>query len=213
VEVEFVAEVAKGGVVSEKVDHLTLVTISSDLPSGLLPPDAASSPKKGGKDEKAQPAGPAGGGAAPANAGKVGGNQDAGPPLGGDSKTGKTGRSHSGVPQLPGTFTVRGKLRMYKGGKISVAVLHGPLVRAELADGATIDVDLAGVSDINKAQHDDAVTVKGSQVRPGMVAAESVTIELAKPLTGKKKAKPAKTPPASAKAKGADAADAPAAGN
>jgi hypothetical protein len=202
-EVEFVAEVAKGGVVSQKVDHLTLVTTSTDRPSGLLPPEDASSGKKGGKDEQAAPAG------GDAQAAKAR-NQDAEPPLGGNSKAGKTSKSHSGAPQLPGTFTVRGKLRMYKAGKITVALTHGPLVKAELADNATIDVDMA---DVRVAQRDDAVTVKGSQVRPGMIAAQSVTIELANPLTGKKKAKSAKTPAAHAKAKGGDAADAPAAGN
>lgn len=185
-EVEFVAEVAKGGVVKEKVDHLTLVTISTDRPSGLLPPETSKG-KKDAKDEQ--------------------------PPAGaavGDSTSGKTSRSH-GTPPLPGTYTVRGKLRMSRNGKISVAVVHGPLVKADLADGATIDVDLA---DIRVAQRDDAVTVKGTEVRPRMVAAESVTIELAKPLTGKKKpVRTAKTPPASAKAKDADAGGAPATGN
>ncbi len=86
---------------------------------------------------------------------------------------------------------------MCKNGKITVAPGHGPTVKAELADGATINVN---VTDLRVAQRDDAVTVKGSQMRPGMIAAESVTIELANPLTGKKHAKPSKTAPAHAKA-------------
>ena len=178
--VEFVAEVAKGGVVNDKIDHLTLVTISSDRPGGLLPPEAAASGKKAAKDDQAQPAGP---------------------PTG-DAASGKTSKPRGGKPQLPGTYAVRGTLKMCKNGKISVAVTHGPLVKADLADGATIDVDLA---DVRLAQRDDAVTVKGKQMRPGVIAAESVTIELANPLTGKKHAKSTKTPPARSKAKGADA--------
>ncbi len=180
--VEFVAEVAKGGVVSEKLDHLTLVTISStDRPSGLLPPSEGASKKKGDKDDKAQPPAAAGGDAP-------------------DATSGKKSKSHGGTPQLPGTYTVRGTLRMARNGKISLAVAHGPLVKAELAEGATIDVDL---TDVRIAQRDDAVTVKGNQVRPGMIAANSVTIALAAPLTGKKHAK---APSTRSKAKDADAA-------
>jgi hypothetical protein len=192
--VEFVAEVAKGGAVKDKVDHLTLVTVSSDRPAGLLPPDVGGG-KKGGKEGKAL------------------GNQDADAPVGGDAaspKTGRTGKSHTATPQFPGTFTVRGTLKMCKNGKITVAAARGPTVKAELADGATIDVDLA---DLRTAQRDDAVTVKGSQVRPGMIAAESVTIELANPLTGKKHAKPGKAAPPRGKAKDADPAGAAGAGN
>jgi hypothetical protein len=183
--VEFVAEVAKGGAVKDKIDHLTLVTITGDRPAGLLPPEIGAAEKKGGKGDKGEKA----------QAAPIGGGDDL---L--SSKPGKTAKAHSGAPQLPGTYTVRGTLKMSKNGAITVAAGRGPTVRAELSDSATIDVD---VTDLRTAQRDDTVTVRGmgNPTRPNMIMAESVTIELANPLTGKKHAKPAKAAAVHGKAK------------
>jgi hypothetical protein len=204
--VEFVANVAKGGAVKDKIDHLTLVTITSDRPAGLLPPEVGATEKKGSKGEQAEKgqrggAGGAGGDAPAGNSRKSRGKRDADPLLGGDDLlNSKPSKTHGSAPQLPGTFTVRGTLKMCKNGAITVAAGRGPTVKAELADNATIDVDM---TDLRAAQRDDPVTVNGvsNPTRPNMIMAESVTIELANPLTGKKHAKPSKTPPTRGKAK------------
>jgi hypothetical protein len=91
--------------------------------------------------------------------------------------------------KLPATCTVRGKVKTFHAGSLSVTA--GKLnVKAELDDSATIEIDL---SDVSLVAHGDKIAVKGQAGRPGLVRAESVTIELAQPLTGKKRAaKPAK---------------------
>jgi len=196
--VEFVAEVAKGGAVKDKIDHLVIVTPSADQPIGFSPPELGTSGKKSDKDDDA----PAANGRGPR------GKPDADPLLRGDPPS-KASKARGGATQFPGTYTVRGTLKMVKNGAITVATGRGPTVKAELSSDATIDVE---ATDVRMAQPDDAVTVKGvtSQARPNMIVAQSVTVELASPLTGKKRAKPGKTPPARSKAKkDADAADAP----
>ena len=84
---------------------------------------------------------------------------------------------------------------MCKDGKITVSAGRGPTVKAELANDATIDVDMA---EVRIAQRDDKITVNGltTQARPNMVMAKSIKIDLANPLTGAKKhaTRPAKTP-------------------
>ena len=112
---------------------------------------------------------------------------------------------------MPGTFTVRGTIKLSKSGSITLGVGRGPTIKADLADGATIDVNM---SDVRIAQVDDKVTVNGfaSQIQPNMVMAKSIAIELANPLSGVKKrvtrpaAKtptPGKAPPAKKEAAGA----------
>ena len=107
-------------------------------------------------------------------------------PFGGDLSASKPGKAQSSAPQFPGTFTVRGTIKMCKDGKITVSAGRGPTVKAELANDVTIDVDMA---DLRVAQRDDKVTVNGltSQARPNMVMAKSIKIELANPLSGAKK--------------------------
>jgi hypothetical protein len=63
-------------------------------------------------------------------------------------------------------------------------------VKAELDENAKIEVDL---SECSLASNGDKIQVKGQGV-PGFIRAESVTIDLAQPLSGKKRAaKSAKT--------------------
>jgi len=187
--VEFVAEVDKSHTVKEKIIKLQVISLSADRPAGLLPPDFASVDKK---------ADPGIGDTAPAK-----GSKKKETDVFGDSSGRKPARTQSGAPQLPGTFTVRGTIKMCKDGKITVSAGRGPTVKAELDNDAKIDVDLA---DIRVAQRDDKITVNGltSQARPNMVMAKSVKIDLANPLTGAKKhsTRSAKTPvnrPAKAK--------------
>ena len=81
VTVEFLAEVAKGGTVKQKIAHLSVVTPTTDRPIGLLSPDTiALDQKKAAKDdeEKANPVAPDNGvgKAAPAKGAKSGKNDD-----------------------------------------------------------------------------------------------------------------------------------------
>ncbi len=197
VTVEFVAEVAKGGAVKDKISHLVVVTPTTERPVGLYPPESAAPDKKG--DENAKPKGAdAGLGDAPPAKGRKSHGKKETDPLGGDASASKPGKGHGTAPQFPGTFSVRGTIKLCKNGAISVAAGHGPTIKGELASDVTIDVDMA---DLRAAQRDDKVTVSGkcSQARPNMVMAESITIELANPLSGTKKhAAHAKTPAARA---------------
>jgi len=208
VTVEFVAEVAKGGAVKDKISHLVVVTPTTERPVGLYPPESAAPDKKG---DKAEPlAADAGiGDAPPAKGRKPHGKKEA-DPFGADPLANKPSKGHGAAPQFPGTFSVRGTIKLCKNGAISVAAGHGPTIKGELASDITIDVDMA---DFRAAQRDDKVTVSGkcSQARPNMVMAESIAIELANPLSGTKKhAAHAKTPAAhtgKAKKGAADADD------
>jgi hypothetical protein len=203
VTIEFVAEIDKTHAVKEKIIKLTVVSLSTDRPAGLSPPEFTTTEKKGKNGDKAdakplQPD-PGAGDAGPAK----GRSKKEADPFG--NKPSKAGSA----PQLPGTFTVRGTIKMCKEGKITVSAGRGPTIKAELANDATIDVDMA---DLHAVQRDDKVTVNGfvSQARPNMVLAKSISIELANPLTGAKKhaTRPAKTPvshPAKAKKEAADA--------
>ena len=113
--------------------------------------------------------------------------------------TSKPSKGRTGSQKFPGTFTVRGTIKMCKDGKITVLPGKGPTIKAEVAADATIDVD---TTDYRIAQPDDRVTVEGfaKKGQPNMVLAKSIKIELASPLSGaKKKASPhAKTPAAHA---------------
>ena len=200
VAVEFVADVAKGGVVKEKIKHLTVFSPTTDRPVGLFPPDFSIPDTKGEKGERGDKANPLApdpglGEAPPAKARKPRGNTET-DPQGGDLFTSKPGKGQNSVPRPPGTFTVRGTIKMCKNGAIKLAAGR-TAITGELGDDATIDVDMA---DIRIAQRDDKVTVNGitTQARPNMMMAEAIKIELANPLSGAKKrpGRPAKTPAA-----------------
>jgi hypothetical protein len=193
--VEFVAEIDKTHTAKEKIIHLYIVSSASDRPAGLFPPDFSVPEKKGkkGDDGAAEPskppaADPGFGDTAPAKGRKSRGKKDVDPF--GDVSPSKSARSQSSSPQFPGSFTVRGTIKMCKDGKITVAPGRGPTIKAEVAGDATIDVNMA---DIRVAQRDDLIKVTGManpSARPNMptvLMAESVKIELAKPLSGAKK--------------------------
>ncbi len=213
VNVEFLAEVDAKHMVKDKISHLLVISPNSDRPNGLLPPESATPQKKGGKagEDNPKPLAPdAGiGGDAPAKPHKPHASADA-DSQGGDLFGGKPAKTKKTTPQFPGTFTVRGTVKMCKNGAITVSAGRGPTIKAELEKDVTIDVDMA---DLRVAQRDDKVTVSGvtNQANPNMVMAESVKIELVNPLTGAKKhaTRAAKTPAApSGKAKkGASDAD------
>ena len=116
---------------------------------------------------------------------KAGGKKDP-DSLGDDPLTSKPSKGRTGVQKFPGTFTVRGTIKMCKDGKITVLPGRGPTIKAEVAADATIDVDTA---DFRIAQPDDRVTVEGlaKKGQPNMVLAKSIKIELANPLSGAKK--------------------------
>ena len=99
---------------------------------------------------------------------------------------GKSSKHTSGALQFPGTYTVRGTIKSFKNGKVAVAAGRGPTVKAEIADDAVIDVEMA---DYRVARPDDKVKLEGftTQARPNLVVAKSIEIELANPLSGAKK--------------------------
>jgi hypothetical protein len=103
--------------------------------------------------------------------------------------------------QLPGTYVVRGTIKSLKDGKFVVKIARGT-VKAEVDDNAEINVD---TSDLKFARKGDNVSVKG-RGNGTMVLAESVTVQGAEPLTGRKK--PKTHSPSKKDAAGADAGDA-----
>jgi hypothetical protein len=205
--VEFVAEVAKGGAVAEKISHLVVVSPSTDRPAGLYPPESTVLGKKIEKEEKAVGGRPKAGADAGIADAPVKPAKNRADSQGGDTFGGKPAKTQK-TPQFPASYAVRGTIKLSKNGAITVSTGR-VTVKAELASDATIDVDM---SDLKAVQRDDRVTVSGytTQAQPNFVLAESIKIELANPLTGTKKhaSKAAKTPAAD-KAKKAvtDAAD------
>jgi hypothetical protein len=197
VNVEFVADIEKGGAVKEKIFKMLIVSPTADRPLGLFAPEFATPTKgkKGDKDDNAKPAAhdPGFGDTMPAKKGKKKSDDSFG-----DSSTSKSAKPGS----IPGTFTVRGTIKTYKNNQISVSTGHPPTIKAEVANDVTIDVEMA---DLSAVQRDDQVKVTGltTQARPNIVMAKSITVELANPLSGAKKhtTKPAKTPAKPAKAK------------
>ena len=201
VTVEFVGEVDKTHTVKDKITHLLIVSPTTDRPVGLFPPEFATAKKKPAEDgeeepQQAMPLGPDPGiqEAAPARGHKARGKKDA-DAFGTDLFDNKPAKAKKGAAQFPGTFTVRGTIKMCKDGKITVAAGRGGTAKAELANDVTIDVDMA---DLHAVQRDDRVTVNGftNQAHPNMVLAESIKVELANPLSGVKKraTRPTKTP-------------------
>lgn len=184
--VEFVAEVQKGGVVKDKVDHLTIFTPSQTRQPGLHPPEAA---VKKGEGE---------GGLDLGLGGPIGGD----PGIGMEPEQGPGGRRTRGkrppaggaavkptAPQLPGSFCVRGIVRGFRDGSLTVQAGKQSL-KLDLAENATIDVE---TSDYSLAGPGDTIHVKGQPAgRPGLIRAEKVSIEVAEPLTGKKRSRTGK---------------------
>jgi hypothetical protein len=217
--VEFVAEVPKGGAVAEKISQLTVVSPDADRPPGLYPPDTAPQ-KKSDPGDKGVGVPIRGAGANPAKAAAAdpGIGDDPVKPAKGTKKHADAGdlfgaapaKSKSGVLKPPGTFAVRATVKSCKDGKIMLGAGHNTSIKAELASDVTIDVDM---TELRVVQRDDKVTVDGigTQAQPTYVAAKTIKVELANPLTGSKKrpSKTAKTPASDRKAKkpAGDAAD------
>ncbi len=103
--------------------------------------------------------------------------------------------------QLPGTCVVRGTLRSFKGGKLVLKLDRG-VVKAVVGDDAQINID---TTDLSFARVGDKISVRGQRAR-GVLAADSVTVEGAEPLTGLKK-KPIAGAKKKSPAKKDDAAD------
>ena len=79
---------------------------------------------------------------------------------------------------------VRGTITSLKDGKFAMKIGHG-IVKAEVDDSAEISVDM---SELKFARKGDNVSVQGRGTGATVVA-ESVTVQGAEPLTGRKKAK------------------------
>jgi hypothetical protein len=195
VTVEFVAELDKTRTVKEKIVKLRV--ISPTTQAGLFAPEFVASTKGDADGGKAKPLAHDPGIAEVPAKGKKARDKDADTLTGDLSSTGKSAKTPSGGTPLPGTYTVRGTIKMCKDRKITVSAGRGPTVKAEFTDDVTIEVYS---DDVRLAQRDDRVTVEGqaNKARPNLVMAKSVAIVLSNPLSGaKKKAhteRPAKTP-------------------
>ncbi|MGA2066107.1 MAG: hypothetical protein ABSG86_14125 [Thermoguttaceae bacterium] len=188
--VEFVADLTEDGKAKGKISRLAIVTVGPGRPAGLLPESEAFKPppapmahsKVGGGG------GNVGGGglAAPVGTKKSRGKQDADLDLG-------VGPSSSGRVKLPCVCTVRGTVKGFHGGTISVTAGRTN-VTAELADNAQIEVDLCDLGPVSRG---DKIQIQGMQIpgqggRPSLVRAESVEITLAQPFSGGRKHSPSK---------------------
>lgn len=189
--VEFVADLSATGESKDKIDKLSICSPSSDRPAGLSEPLPQGDKKN--KNDKDAPAAAAPGGD---NGGNAAGKKTSGKNAfdsGFDPSSSKS-KTHTSGPKLPGTFTVRGTVKSYKNGKLMVSTGHGPIVKVDISDSATIDVD---VSDMRGVSQGDKVTVKGQGIKNQVLAA-SIAIEMSNPLTGAKKKttheKPSKMP-------------------
>ena len=178
--VEFVAEVDKLHKVKDEIIKMTVITPTAERPLGLSAPTFDAPEKKGEKNEKAKPPAPDPGIGPPAKGRK--GDAD---PLSGDPLASKPAKGRGSAPQFPGTFTVRGTIKMCKDGNIKLSAGRTS-IQGKLKDDVVINVDM---SDFHAAQPDDRVTVDGfnTKAAPNLVFAKSIAIKLANPLTGPKK--------------------------
>ncbi len=192
--VEFLAEVPKGGIVTEKLDKLSVFTPSTDRPLGLAAAELAARAKKDEKDKeggekgpdaKEKPLAPDPGLDAPSPKARTGRAKPRADQFGSEAPAAKSGRGAAAL-QPPGTFTVRGTVKSCTNGKLRVSPGRGPVITVDLAEGAEIDVDS---TDIRLAQRDDKVSVTGKAMQ-NRVMAESVTIELSSRLSSGKKRVP-----------------------
>jgi hypothetical protein len=168
---EFTAEVSEKHTVKDAVTQMTIISLSGKRTAGLFPGESAVPKPAGGNNFGFGPGGgPQAAGAAPTdNADKA--DKD------------KKAAAHKGdAVQLPGTCLVRGTIKSFKAGKLMLKIDHG-IVKADVSDDAEIKVDTA---DLSFARVGDSISVRGQGVR-GMVAADSVSVQGAEPLTGPKK--------------------------
>ncbi len=82
----------------------------------------------------------------------------------------------------PGTYVVRGTIKGVRAGKLTLKVGRETL-KVDMADDAEIGVD---TTDLSFARVGDSISVRGQGARQ-MIAATSVTVEGAEPLTGPKR--------------------------
>ncbi len=181
VAIEFTAEVDEKHVVKEAVTQLTIVSLSAGRGAGLFAEGSS--------------------GAKPAEVN----NFAFGPAPAGDAPAAKPAKekkpaAHKGPAEpvkLPATCVVRGTIKGLKAGKLTLNIGRGS-VKGEVDDNAEITVD---TTDLRCARKGDSISVKG-QGAGGTMAATSITIQGAEPLTGPKKKVHS---PAKKDASGADA--------
>jgi hypothetical protein len=167
VAVEFTAEVDAKHNVKNAVKQLTVVSLTTDRGAGLFP-EGSSQPKA----------------AVANNAGRAVGFQVPNAAAADKATKEKAAPRKAAAVQLPATCVVRGTIMSLKDGKIAMKIGHGT-VKAEVDDSAEIKVDM---TELKFARKGDSVSVKGRGAK-GAVVAESVTVQGAEPLTGRKKAK------------------------
>jgi len=173
--VRFTAELDKGGVAKEKIQQLTIFTPSPENPPGVWP----------------EGEGPAAG-KAPEGELRGGIDADDGPairkaPEGGRRRgSGADNGRAAGKALASGVYTVAGRITSFRKGKLTVNAGRST-VRADVADDAKIDVDLA---DYSVAKQGDKISVtKGATFagRVGLAQAQELTIKLSEPLALPKK--------------------------
>jgi len=187
--VEFVADLAEDGKAKAPISRLAIITAGPGRPMGLLPESAAFQPPSatGGGHGRAGGGGggEAGGMFAEPTAGKGHGKsrtKQEGDDLG--LNGGGGGGGSSGHLKPPCVCTVRGTVKGFHGGTLSVNA-GKTTVTADVADNAQIGLDLSSLSDLSIVSRGDKIQLRGqAAARPDMVRADSVEITLAQPFSG-----------------------------
>jgi hypothetical protein len=184
---EFTAEIDGTGVIREKVDELTITSLTPQKQMGLFPPDAANA----GDDQGSS--GTAKGDASNGKAAKP------------DKRTARAHGKAAANAAAAGKYRIVGRLLLGRGGALSIQPGRG-VVPFALADDATIRVEMADFSAVSRGS---AVSVSAMMMpnRPGLAQAMQVKVTLPEPAGGVKKrpaAKPEDKHPPQGQKKGTD---------
>jgi hypothetical protein len=175
--VEFVADIGEDHVAKDKIKRLAIFTPGPGRQKGLFPESAAFPAPAALPGAKGKGAGPDPGLLGPAEkGGRRHGKKDEDGDLGGDAASAKL--------KPPGVFDVRGQVKTFHDGSLSV--MADKKVQAELADDAKIEISLA---DCSIAARGDKIHVAGQSMpgHPNLVGAQFVEITLKEPYTGGRK--------------------------
>ena len=161
--VEFTAEIDSRGAIKEKVDTLTITSLSKDKQMGLFPADAGSGLGGNVIDDSPKPA----------------------------KRTGHAAGKAAPHAQTAGSYRVVGQLVVGRGGTLSVKPGRSVLP-FELAEQPKVNVEMADLS-LARPGHEISVKGFVSPRQPGMIQAAEVTVKLPEPQAAEKKEPAAKS--------------------
>ncbi|MGO8691910.1 MAG: hypothetical protein ACLQLG_20000 [Thermoguttaceae bacterium] len=164
--VEFTAELDEKHNAKAPVTQLKIISLTGKRVAGLFPE---------GSESGAKPAEASNFGFGPGS-----GEKDADPSPA--EKETKPAPRPGDAAQGPGTYVVRGTIKGVRAGTLTLKIGRETL-KVDMADDAEIGVD---TTDLSFARVGDSISVRGQGARQ-MIAATSVTVEGAEPLTGPKR--------------------------